>query len=121
MNILDMIHRENEAYTTDIKYDMQSWRNLEYNDISLALSKTLLMYREMRDISQQILAKELGCSKKYIERLENCKIDDIGFRLLIDLWTRLSTPDFNFGDILIKEIHKVVLKNYKQFCKRRWQ
>ncbi|WP_304393123.1 helix-turn-helix transcriptional regulator [uncultured Clostridium sp.] len=105
----------------NFEYDMSSWRNLEYNDISYVLAKVIKSYREEHNISQWQLAKDLGCSKNLIVKIEACKLDDIGFRMLIDLWTRLSTPSYNFGDILLKEIHKSVLENHKQLCKRRWE
>lgn len=120
MSLLKSLFGEMDE-TVNLKYDMSSWRSLEYSDMCVVVAKALIEYRHINRMTQADLAKSLGCSKRFIIKMETCALDDISFKLLIDLWTRLSTPEYNFGDIVMKELHKVVLKNYKQLCDRRWE
>ena len=101
------------------KLDISTWMGMEYNDISFILSKSVYMYRQENNLSQKDLADILGCKKNFIIRLEAGEIDDISIRLLIELWTKLSTKDFNFGDYLLTNIHNIVNRNYEQLNLRR--
>lgn len=100
--------------------DLNSWKSLEYNDISIELSNLVKNYRGSYNLSQKELADIIGCDKGYIVRLEAGKLDDISFRALIEIWVKLSTPDFNFGGVLLENIHKKAQDNYEQLCRRRW-
>lgn len=102
------------------KFDLNSWKSLEYNDISIELSNLIKNYRGSYNLTQKELADIIGCDKGYIVKLEAGNLDDISFRALIEIWTKLSTPEFNFGGILLENIQKKALENYEQLCKRRW-
>lgn len=102
------------------RINTEAWKDLVYNDICIALSKQLRRYREVYDLSQKELADILGCNKSLISNLEAARIDDISIRMLIDLCTRLSTEDYNFGDGLINDVHKVVNIDYEQLNQRRF-
>lgn len=106
--------------SNNVRFDMNSWRNLEYGDISTILAKSIIDYRQMYNLNQKELADMLGCKKSFIIKMETGQLDDISFRLLIDLWTRLSTPEFNFADGLLDKIHDISIENYEQLNKRRF-
>ena len=74
-----------------IRFDMDSWRNLEYNDLSIVLAKELIKYREHFNLTPKDLANVLGCTLGYLVKLESGTMDDISIRMLIEMWTRLST------------------------------
>lgn len=112
---------KDEDENVGASFDLCSWKNLEYNDICIELSELVRNYRGSFNLSQKELAEMIGCDKKFIIKLEAGKLEDISFRTLVELWTRLNTPEFNFGCILLENIHKKVQENYNQMCKRRWE
>lgn len=102
-----------------IKFDINSWVNLEFNDIATELAKTVIDYRQKFNLSQKDLADILGCKKSYIVALETGRLDDISIRMLIILWTKLSTSNYNMADDYLTKIHTVTTENYKQLNRRR--
>lgn len=101
-------------------FDLSSWKSLEYNDICIELSTLVKNYRGSYNLSQKELADIIGCDKKYIVKLEAGKLDDISIRALVEIWTKLNTPEFNFGCLLLENLHKKAQENYEQLCRRRW-
>lgn len=109
---------EDEKYNP--QFDLASWTNMEYSDICISLARAISDYRERYNITQKELAIKLGCKKSYIVRLESAGIDDLSIISLIELWTRLATPDFNFADYFLADVHRKINSNYKQYCARRF-
>lgn len=119
MNIFKRLSNKDED--VNARFDLNSWKNLEYNDISIILARMMKEYRESNGLSQKEIADIIGCDKRYIIKLEAGQLDDISFRVLIEIWTKLSTPNYNFGCKLLSEIHNTVATNHEQLCKRRWR
>lgn len=104
-----------------VQFDLSPWRVLEYNDISRIVAHAVTDYRVKYNLTVKDMAKLLGCTKHTLYQIETGQLEDISFKFLIELWTKLSTPDFNFGDLLMDEIHKVVVDNYEYIKHRRWR
>lgn len=105
---------------TKIKVDMESWRNLEYNAMCIALATQLRKYRETFELNQKDLANILGCNLSYVIRLESGNIDDLSIRVLIEIWTKLSSKQYDFGGMLMDELSRVQNTNYNQLVERGW-
>ena len=61
--------------------------------------------------------------KKDIVNIESGSMDgvyDISLRTLVNLWNKLSTSDYNFGNELLTRMILRVNKNYEMLKDRRW-
>lgn len=104
-------------------FNLNLWTSMEYDDILYIISCSIIEYRQNHNMSQKELADFLNCKKKDIINIEAGSLNgvyDISLRTLVNLWNRLSTSDYNFGNELLTKIITRVNKNYEMLKDRRW-
>lgn len=104
-------------------FNLNLWTSMEYNDMLYIISKLVIEYRQSHNMTQKELAQFLNCKKKDIVNIESGSIDgvyDISLRTLVNLWNKLSTLDYNFGNELLTRMILRVNKNYEMLKDRRW-
>lgn len=119
--IKDLIDGKDE----DVKptFNLNLWTSMEYNDMLYIISKLVIEYRQSHNMTQKELAQFLNCKKKDIVNIESGSMDgvyDISLRTLVNLWNKLSTLDYNFGNELLTRMILRVNKNYEMLKDRRW-
>lgn len=120
----------NEINGIDVKdeevkptFNLNLWASMEYNDMLYIISKLVIEYRQSHNMTQKELAQFLNCKKKDIVNIESGLMDgtyDISLRTLVNLWNKLSTSDYNFGNELLTRMILRVNKNYEMLKDRRW-
>lgn len=104
-------------------FNLNLWTSMEYNDMLYIISKLVIEYRQSHNMTQKELAQFLNCKKKDIVNIESGSMDgvyDISLRTLVNLWNKLSTLDYNFGNELLTRMILRVNKNYEMLKDRRW-
>ena len=104
-------------------FNLNLWTSMEYDDILYIISCSIIEYRQNHNMSQKELADFLNCKKKDIINIEAGSLNgvyDISLRTLVNLWNRLSTSNYNFGNELLTKIITRVNKNYEMLKDRRW-
>lgn len=104
-------------------FNLNLWTSMEYNDMLYIISKLVIEYRQNHNMTQKELAQFLNCKKKDIVNIESGSMDgvyDISLRTLVNLWNKLSTLDYNFGNELLTRMILRVNKNYEMLKDRRW-
>lgn len=119
--IKDLIDGKDE----DVKptFNLNLWTSMEYNDMLYIISKLVIEYRQSHNMTQKELAQFLNCKKKDIVNIESGSMDgvyDISLRTLVNLWNKLSTLNYNFGNELLTRMILRVNKNYEMLKDRRW-
>ena len=119
--IKDLIDGKDE----DVKptFNLNLWTSMEYNDMLYIITKLVIEYRQSHNMTQKELAQFLNCKKKDIVNIESGSMDgvyDISLRTLVNLWNKLSTLDYNFGNELLTRMILRVNKNYEMLKDRRW-
>ena len=100
INIEKLISKKKEK----IKFNQDTWINMEYNDILYIISKTVRDYREEHNLTQEDLADMLNISQPMIGKIESSKYNAT-VKFLVKLWNKLSTKDENFADKLLGKIY----------------
>lgn len=104
-------------------FNLNLWTSMEYNDMLYIISKLVIEYRQSHNMTQKELAQFLNCKKRDIINIESGSMDgvyDISLRTLVNLWNKLSTLDYNFGNELLTRMILRVNKNYEMLKDRRW-
>ena len=104
-------------------FNLNLWTSMEYNDMLYIISKLVIEYRQSHNMTQKELAQFLNWKKKDIVNIESGSMDgvyDISLRTLVNLWNKLSTSDYNFGNELLTRMILRVNKNYEMLKDRRW-
>ena len=104
-------------------FNLNLWTSMEYNDMLYIISKLVIEYRQSHNMTQKELAQFFNCKKKDIVNIESGSMDgvyDISLRTLVNLWNKLSTSDYNFGNELLTRMILRVNKNYEMLKDRRW-
>ena len=96
-------------------FNLNLWTSMEYNDMLYIISKLVIEYRQSHNMTQKELAQFLN-----IESGSMDGVYDISLRTLVNLWNKLSTLDYNFGNELLTRMILRVNKNYEMLKDRRW-
>ncbi len=115
INLEKFISRKNEK----IKFNQDTWINMEYNDVLYIISKTVRDYREEHNLTQEDLADMLNISQPMIGKIESSKYNAT-VKFLVKLWNKLSTKDENFADKLLGKIYDRVNNNYRYSIEIRY-
>lgn len=98
-----------------IKYsgnvDSDLLEKVEYNEILFCVAKTLLEYRKLFNYTQEFLAKQLDMTQVMISKLESGKYN-ISLKVLVKIWNKLSTKDYNFADAVLSKMLNKSKENY---------
>ncbi len=115
INLEKIISKKKEK----IKFNQDTWINMEYNDILYIISKTVRDYREEHDLTQEELAFKLNISQPMIGKIESGKYNAT-VKFLVKMWNKLSTKDENFADKLLGKICDRVNNNYRYSIEIRY-
>ena len=102
--------------TASITYDSTNTSTVTSNNKMLPIADTLVTGVDVTD--ERILKVKFmvtGSSSN-----PDNTIYDISLRTLVNLWNKLSTSDYNFGNELLTRMILRVNKNYEMLKDRRW-
>lgn len=91
--------------------DSELLNKIEYNDILFSLAKTLLDYRKYYNFVQKTIADKLECSQEMISKIESGKYN-VSIKSIVDMWSKLSTKDYNFAEKLLNNMLEKANENY---------
>lgn len=91
--------------------DLELLEKVDYNDMLLCVSKTLIEYRKLYKYSQKEIANLLNVSQVVISRIENAN-QNLSIKTLVKIWNKLSNKDYNFAK---KLLYKMLDKSKENF------
>lgn len=84
---------------------------IDYHDMLFCIAKSIMDYREYFKYSQQDIAKKLDVSQVMISKIESGK-NNLSVKLLVNLWNKLSTEEYNFSKNLLNRMLQKASENY---------
>lgn len=97
------------ANSVEIKKDVSELVNtLDYEQILLSISKTIINYRKRNNLTQKEFAKKLNVSQEMISKLEKGNLN-VTFKTLHNISVRLE----NSPDLFIQILKNIITELYK--------
>ena len=91
--------------------DIELLERVDYNDMLVCVAKTLIDYRTKFNYNQEYIAQKLNMSQVMISKIESGKYN-LSIKLLVKIWNKLSTKDFDFAKVVLKNMLKKSQENY---------
>ena len=100
--------RKNE----EIVLDLDVLEKIDSEDMLRVIGECLKDYRKRFKYTRDDIAEKIGLSQAIIARIERGQ-QNLTIKMLVKVWTKLSTDKYNFGGKILRTMLETSKENYE--------
>lgn len=98
--------------TQEIVLDLDVLEKIDSEDMLRVTGECLKEYRKRFKYTREDIAQKIGVSQAIVARIERGQ-QNLTVKMLVKIWTKLSTDKYNFGGKILRTMLATSKENYE--------